>query len=260
MFGGLISPDPPETELKISEVTLLSEADLTSLGSPEIVFQPNSMEAPPVFDENAHFEVPAIEAPAVEVPPLPDEPSLIPENPPPLANPDTPLPGILDFAPPDLDSFQSPVVDLPEPPPTFEVAPPSERVDTSPAPRPEPEVKIAETAREEIVPSEDAEPDLPAKEQEATAKKEASTRIVTEAEQSPAAVFSIVPPRRPAAIEMARREEESAKQQDSQPPQSPNQNDQIRSAIIQDRKRLENLGRGWRGKGHFGRAAYSFRY
>ena len=182
--------------------------------------------------------------PSIEVPLLPDEPSAILEEAPPPASLQSPaLPGIPEFISPNLESFMEAVIDIPEQPPEVDFAPPpSERVDAAPAPQPEPEVTIAETEQEEIVPSEDAEPDLPAIEQEATARIEASTRIVTEAEEEPQALFSVAPLLRPANLETASREAEDVSPTEPEPPQEPSESEQIRSAILQDKRDLENPG------------------
>ena len=241
-FGGLFSFESAEMELKVSEVTLLTEAELTSLGSPESVIQPSLMEAPSFFGDTSQLKVPLIEPPAIQVPQLPEEPLQVPDDNPAIASPDSPsIPSISEFPSPDLNSFLAQVVDIPEPLPTFDAAPPpSERVDAAPAPRPEPETKIAETVQEEIAPGEEEEPDRPAEEQEATARKEASTRIVTEAERSPKEVFSVAPMQRPAKLETARRESEPPKPPDSDSARAETPGDKIRSAILQDKRLLED--------------------
>ncbi|MDE0113665.1 MAG: hypothetical protein OXN84_15440 [Albidovulum sp.] len=237
MLGGLFSSEPPEMTLKVSEVTLLSEEELTSLGSPENVVQPGFMDAPSIFDESAHLDDPTIEMPSIEPPQLPDEPMLVPDENPAIASPDSPIPGILEFAPPEIEDLASSVVDMPEPPPIFEVAPPqSERVDTAPAPRPEPEVKIADSAQEEIAPGEVEEAERPAEEQEATAKKEASTRIVTEAERSPTEIFSVVPMLRPTRIDPSQQETELSEAPDTETSQQETDSQKIMSAILQDKE------------------------
>ncbi len=238
LFGEKFAADAPEVELKVSEVTLLSEAELMSLGAPDVVSQPISMDAPAVQDAIAPLEAPSIEPPVLVPPLLPDEPSQIPESSLSNAFPSAPAAGDPSgLALPEFDALPAPVVDVQEPPPIIDAAPPpSERVDTTPAPRPAPDVEIAKTEQEEVAPAEDAKPDQALVEQEATAREEASTRIVTEAEESPRAVLSVVPLSRPASLEIVQPETVAPKPPDPEPPQDISQEELIRSAIIRDQR------------------------
>ncbi len=200
--GGLVRPSP-EVELEVTGVTILSVAEFESLTNP-VEPTPVALETPPVpeLPETAEQpEAPAPEDTAPEVAP----PDVI-EPPAPEAEPEAlePVPQaevtdtIAPLAPP------SGAPDLPpEDRPTPREAP---RIAPQPAIAPEPDVEVAPDVIDQPTESEASE--TPVEEQAPTAPEEATTEIVTEAEEPSggplgplASVRPTARPNRPAPVE-----------------------------------------------------------
>jgi hypothetical protein len=198
LFGGAFAPTPEPFE--VTEVAMISGAEFDALVT--------GTEPPETATDVALPTPPEPEAPDPAPAPAPARPE--PRQPPPAAAeappPDT-APAPPDPAPADPAEVQDEVADIAPPPQEQAVLAPdlSDRPVPRPAPRvapepvapPSPEAEVDDVVREEATPQENA--DTPREEQDATAPEEATTEIVTEAEEAPASapLRSIRPRARP---------------------------------------------------------------
>lgn len=224
IFGGAFNSEP--LPFQVTEVTAISAEDFAALtapqSSPDAVANvdtpepPQAAEAAPdirsepdTVPEQSEPEVaevePADTAPEVEqsAPPLPPDPEVSEE--PPVLEP--PQEDVAVLVPEQAQEAQP------------EDAP---RVAPEPVAQPEPDVQIDEVEREEFVP--DEAPDVAPPEEQATAPEDATTEIVTEAEQLAAAapVRSARPQTRPNRPE-PEAEPEPAAQLETPAPESSNE-------------------------------------
>ena len=198
LFGGALRPDPPPVEV-IEAMAVSSEeyaAIMARQGAPEAVANvdtpapPAEGEAAPGLSSGADA-APAAQPPAASAAPPPDTPPDAPERP-------VPAPAEVDDAPPALrvpseeTALRAPdIAPRPQPRPAPRVAP-------DPVAPSEPETRVDDVTRPEVVPEDGAE--TAREPQEATAPEEAATEIVTEAEETetPAPSASMRPRARPA--------------------------------------------------------------
>lgn len=178
LFGGTFRSDPLPFE--VTEVSVISSAEFAALmrpdTAPEAVIEPAALPQPEVTPDQPALDPGSDPDPERDVP---DQP--VPVVPEPAEAPDVPEPPpeaeVTDTAP------EQPVPAEPElaAQPTPEAAPaPSERVAPEPVAPPPPDARPDDVAREEVTPDEGAE--TPQETQEATAPEEATTEIVTEAD------------------------------------------------------------------------------
>ncbi|MCM2560592.1 energy transducer TonB [Lutimaribacter sp. EGI FJ00015] len=197
LFGGAFAPAPEPFE--VTEVAMISSAEFDALMSgtePPETATDVALPTPPESDE-APAPAPARPKPR----PTPPSPEAA-EAPPPDAAPTPPDP-----EPADPTELQDEVNDLAPPPQEQAVPAPdlSDRPVPRPAPRiapepvapPPPDAEVDDVVREEATPQDNA--DTQHEEQDATAPEEATSEIVTEAEEDPSAapVRSLRPRARP---------------------------------------------------------------
>ncbi len=189
IFGGAFKSDPLPFE--ITEVTAISEEEYAAMiaePSPDAVANVDTPE-PPEEGQAPELSSEADAAPEQDQPEVTEtaEPDPVPE----AVEPE-PMPV------PEAEIADAPQEPTPPQEDTAVLAPErSERPQPRPAPRvapeaveqPEPDVEIADVDQEAPEPTEQAEEPVP--EQEETARQEATTEIVTEAEE----VASAAPPR-----------------------------------------------------------------
>ncbi len=197
LFGGAFAPAPEPFE--VTEVAMISGAEFDALMTgtePPDTATDVALPNPPETDE-APAPAPVRPAPR-PTPPAPEAA----EAPPPEAAPTPPEPALADPAevqdevteiapPPQEQAVIAPeIADSPVPRPAPRVAP-------EPVAPPPPDAQVDDVVREEATPQDNA--DTPREEQDATAPEEATTEIVTEAEEAPAAapVRSVRPKARP---------------------------------------------------------------
>lgn len=197
LFGGAFAPSPEPFE--VTEVAMISGAEFDALmrgqEPPETATQV-ALPTPPETDE-APAPAPARPEPR-PTPPAPD----VTEAPPPDPAPSQPEP-----APAEPADVQDEVTEIAPPPQEQAVLAPdlsdrpvpreAPRVAPEPVAPPPPDARVDDVVREEAVPQDS--PDTPSPEQEATAPEEATTEIVTEAEEKPSAapLRSVRPQARP---------------------------------------------------------------
>jgi hypothetical protein len=213
LFGGLFSPEPMIVET--TDVSMITGEEYAALmaqeQAPDAVAMVETPEPPKIDATNPDLSSVADAAPDLS------QPDTAQETPPDTA------PDVSQMTPPDVADVSD---DTPELlPPNEEVAVmvpevsprPQERPSTRVAPIPvapsEPDVRIDDVARPEVAP--DAAAETPREQTEATAQKEASTKIVTEAEKA-APSRSLRPQARP-----TRRPEPAEEPQDTQTAQQP---------------------------------------
>ncbi len=175
--GGAFRSEPLPYE--VVEVTAISAEDYAALVAPESAPEatavvdtpePPSPGAPPELDPRVD-EAPAMTRPeAAQAPPADAAPEILEPAPPTVEDPGE--------APQLLPPSEDVAVLLPEAVPRVRPAP---RVAPEPVAPPEPDRRIEEIDREASMPDSSAESVEP--EREATAREEAATRIVTEAER-----------------------------------------------------------------------------
>ena len=191
LVGGVFRSEPlPFEEFQVSVISGAEFAALTApqdAPAPEVIapvaVAPDVTEAPtPEATPEAPVETPP--APAAETPPPPDPPPAVPEAVPPEpvveeAPPEPPAPPETVLAPPNPDMRPQP-----------RAAP---RVAPDPVAPPPPEADVADIAQDAVTDSGEAPSQQ--EEQEATAPEEATTEIVTEAEEPSGAPVASVRPR-----------------------------------------------------------------
>ena len=196
LIGGAFQSDPLPFE--VTEVTAISAEDYAALvnrqSSPDAVANVDTPE-PPQEGEAPALRSDADAAPELTQPEVADTP------------PPDPVPEVAESAPEAEVADEPPVMQPPQEDVAVMVPEVSARPQARPAPRvapepvaqPEPDVRIDEVERPEVSPDEQAEDVQP--ESEATAPEEATTEIVTEAEEpaSAAPTRSVRPKSRPAA-------------------------------------------------------------
>lgn len=195
LFGGIFARDRLP-EVSVADVTVLSEAEFAALSRPVTAPEANTETAEPIVPEaGTPPEVPAEQAaPETPEPPvaeIPDAADDVPEQPAPLPQPsaeiDDRAPEII--APPSFDDSGTRI--------TESAPPPAPRVAPEAAPPPPPEAEEAPQVQAESAP--EAEGETVAEEQRQTAPPEATTEIVTEAEEADVAPEASIRPRsRPA--------------------------------------------------------------
>ncbi len=192
MIGGVFFPASPPDPIDLTEVTLISAAELDAFSaqSPSVadapsapvqpvvqpdpvqpITQPDAAAVPDLAQPDAPTSDPAPDLTALQPPPTPD------------VTPDPPAPPPVPDPVPD-----APVT--PDPAPT-----PAPRVAPIAAPAPAPDAAPSPDTQEATTP--DAGAEQVREETEATAPEEAATEIVTEAEQSRAPTRSVRPASRP---------------------------------------------------------------
>lgn len=202
LFGNVLVPPPPPLEVtEVSIVTSEEYAAITASDTPPGAetqvepLQPPAAEAPAAPPEvSAAEDAPpeTSEPPAAEA----SEPDAAPEQPQPQPTP----PAEVADAPPEITppSSEDVAVLEPETPPSPEPQPRDvPRVAPRPVPRPEQDVQVGEEVRETAEPDQPTEPVQ--EQEEATAPEEATTEIVTEADEpkSSAPTKSVRPKSRP---------------------------------------------------------------
>ena len=181
LFGGLFTSSrlPP---VAVADVTMISEAELAALFPPAAAPQTvTELDQPavPIPTETAQDAPEADDAPEIAALPAPEVPQ-VPEAPP----PDLPSPlteaDVSDAAP----VAPAPPADLDDRPlgPEESAPAPADRVAPIPSAPPEPLVEAAPEVVEQTAPDPIAE--APSAPQEAAAPEEATTEIVTEAEET----------------------------------------------------------------------------
>lgn len=195
LFGGLFARERLP-EVAVADVTVLSEAEFAALTRPVDAPEVETDTAQPIVPEAGTApEVPAEQAapetPTLPVAEVPDAVDEIPVQPAPLPQPsaeiDATAPEII--APPSFDDSGTRI--------TENAPPPAPRVAPEAAPPPPPEAEEAPQVQAESAPQ--AEGETVAEEQRQTAPPEATTEIVTEAEEADVAPEASIRPRsRPA--------------------------------------------------------------
>lgn len=226
LLGNVLASDPPPFE--VTSVTAISADEYAALvsaeQSPAVSSDVETPDAPEVPQEAPAMDSQTDAAP--ERPQSPETEALAPD-----AAPDS-APDVSDMAPPPEAEItdEAPVLLAPQPeiaalPPDASVRPrprPAKRVAPEQVAPPEQDVKIDDVDRPETQPDEAAE--TPEPEQEATAREEAATEIVTEAEQ-PAPSKSVRPkarPDRPTPTQTAQEKPAEAQAAEQQPaPETP---------------------------------------
>ena len=222
LVGGIFSAPPPEP-LEVAQVSLVSAEEFAALNAPASA--PRAVEEP--VQPPAPEPVSPVPPPRPETPPeraqAPDVTQPVPETPPDVSNIETPpVTEVEDTAPtaptPPIEASESPVIVEPAPPR------PAPRVAPEAAPAPPLDATVDDTVAEATVPSPEAA--IPAPEvEESTAPEEATTQIVTEADDSaPSSVLASSPrpkprPSRPAPAPA--------------PDPSPTQSDAIAAALAE---------------------------
>ena len=194
LFGGVFKSEPLPFE--VTEFTAISGEEYAALlapqESPETAVDITTPEPPEPEDSapdlgSATDASPEVAQPEVTETPAPDEsPEITEVMPPAEAEVSDEAP---EMVPPqeDVAALVPEVSDRPQPRPVERVAP-------EPVARPEPDTQVDDVVQPEIVPDEEAV--TPQEESEATAPEEATTEIVTEAEEpAQAAVTSSLRPR-----------------------------------------------------------------
>ncbi|NHQ74875.1 energy transducer TonB [Roseovarius gahaiensis] len=214
VFGGAFNSDPMPFE--VTEVTAISSEDFAAL-----------MDGPRAPDAVANVETPEPPAEGEGAPDLSSNADAAPDSAQPEAaassEPDT-APEAPDMVPPaDTEvSDAPPVLDPPQEDAAAlvpEISPrpqprPAPRVAPEPVAQPDPDVKIDDVDQQEAAPDETSEPVQ--EDTEATAREEATTEIVTEAEEND--VANAAPPR---SVRPRTRPERPAVQEDTQPAARP---------------------------------------
>lgn len=196
LLGPLFEVEP--LPFDVTNVTTISAEEYAALvgaqgaeeATPEVApvvpEAPQAPETPPA--EDTPPPIPVEEAPAPE-PPAPQEvtPAPLPETVP--EQPEPPAPVVTeaqDVPPPEPapPAQEDVAVVLPERTPRPRPRP-APRVAPEPVAPPEPEVQIEDTTQDAIVPDEAPAETAPQDEQEATAEEEATSEIVTEADEPP---------------------------------------------------------------------------
>lgn len=180
LVGGIFA-SAPEEPLEVAQVSLVSAEEFAALSAPASA--PRAVEEPvqPVAPEPiAPTPVPRPETPPERVE-APEVTQPAPETPPDASNIDTPPVAQVEDTPPTL---LVPPAEAPESPVIAEPAPPrpAPRVAPEPAAPPPLEATVDDTVAEATVPAPDAVTPAPEVE-DSTAPEEATTQIVTEAEQ-----------------------------------------------------------------------------
>ena len=246
VLAGQLEPDPPEFEMSFADVSILTEVEFMALtGTKDEAASPLndvvSSEADPSDDSDAAEPVeeeesseqenlasraePEEDTETVLLPQLRPDLDVMPEMPP-------PDPTMVEEEPLVIDSTL-PVDGEPSPRQ-------SERVASEASPTPPPEVRIEDTAKPETVPDPDNETKQESEEQDAAAREEASTRIVTEAEVRPPSRSSFAPilrpgsMTRPAAPSPSRPEPDTPAEQTETKTDSSEIESKILAAILED--------------------------
>ncbi|MAU51053.1 MAG: energy transducer TonB [Roseovarius sp.] len=209
LFGGAFRTDPPP--LEVVEATAISAEDYAALlaaqGAPEAVANVNTPEPPapgeaaPVLGSEADSP-PILSQPEASTTPPPDP---VPSPPEPVPSPAEVSDTAPEVSPPSEDTAVLVPQVSPRPKPR-----PAPRVAPEPVAPSEPDMRVDDVARPEIAP--DAGAVIEETPQEETAPEEATTEIVTEAEEprDPAPAASLRPRARPARPEPARTETTAA--------------------------------------------------
>ena len=199
LLGGFLSRDQA-TEVSVSEVSIISEAEFAALTLPETT--PDAQVETPEIAAPEPVEEQETETPAEETRPQVAEPEPV-ETP---AAPDAPDLTLPDRIPEAAILEDAPEIDMPEvvqDGSSLErdvVAAPSPRVAETPSIAPPPEAEVAPQVVEDTAPDPEAPPEEVVEEETPAAPEEASDRIVTEAEeqQNLAPASSMRPRSRPA--------------------------------------------------------------
>lgn len=193
LVGGFLFPSRPPEPLDLTEVTLITAAELDAFSArpPDAAPTPSAPEQPVIQPDPVQPVVSPAPVPAPPVPqpaaPQPDpSPDLTALQPPPTpdVSPEPPAP------PPTPDPVPEATV-RPDPSPA-----PAPRVAPTAAPAPAPDARPDPVEREATTP--DASATQVQEATEATAPEQAATEIVTEAEQVRAPTQSVRPASRPA--------------------------------------------------------------
>lgn len=236
-LGGLFQP--PSRPFEITEVSVISGAEFEALMA--------GVQPPETVTDVAMPVAPAEEASAEPVQSTPDTPVPAPAEPQVTEAPaPDPQPEVAQIVPPTPAevSDEAPVI-APPPQEQAVLAPenssrpvprPAERVAPEPVAAPEPDTRVADVVREEVVPDEAAE--TPREESVATAPEEATTQIVTEATERPSAAptSSVRPktrPQRPAPVAEARPTPTPTPTPTPQPAEQPSQSAAVNDALRQ---------------------------
>ncbi|MEM9971999.1 MAG: hypothetical protein AAF762_13005, partial [Pseudomonadota bacterium] len=218
-------------DVTVAEVSILSESEYAALLRPETApatqSETEDVPAPdPVDDappETPSEDVPpAVPSPqAVEAPEVPEPPELI----------------VPDRVPEAAVLADAPEIEMPETDvdgSSLErdvVAAPAPRVAPTPSIAPPPDAEVAPERVEDVAPAEDAPPEDVVEEQQPSAPKEASDRIVTEAEETRelAPASSMRPRSRPVAPRRLAEESEEVEE-----PREPTTDDAVAAALSDD--------------------------
>jgi len=214
VFGGAFKSEPLPFE--VTEVTAISAEDFAALmdgpRAPDAVANVNTPEPPAVGEGAPELSSTADAAPDNAQPEAaasaePDSAPEIPDVAPPADAEVSDEPPVLDPPQDDVAALVPDVSPRPQPRPAPRVAP-------EPVAQPEPDVTIDDVDQQEAAPAETAEPVQ--EDTEATAREEATTEIVTEAEEND--VANAAPPR---SVRPRTRPERPAAQDDTQPAARP---------------------------------------
>ena len=196
-FGGAFQTEP--LPFQVTEVTAISAEDFAALtapqNAPEAVSNVDTPEPPQAAETAPDLSSEADDAPEVDPPEVAEIPT--PDPVPEVTEPEPAPEAEVSDEPPVLEPPEEEVAVLVPQEAEEAQAEDAPRVAPEPVAQPEPDVAIDEIEREEVVPDEAAEETAP--EVEATAPEEATTEIVTEAEQLAAAApaRSVRPQTRP---------------------------------------------------------------
>ncbi|WP_317057252.1 energy transducer TonB [Roseovarius rhodophyticola] len=212
IFGGAFQAEP--LPFRVTEVTAISAEEYAALvapeASPEAVANVDTPEPPQEGESAPEVNSEADDTPELEAPEVAETP------------PPDPVPEVTEPEPaPEAEvSDEPPVLDPPDEEVAVLVPEQAEEAQAEDAPRvapepvaqPEPDVAIDEVEREEVQPDALAEEVAP--DEEATAPEEATTEIVTEADQEAAAAptRSLRPQTRPDRPEPAAEPEEATEE------------------------------------------------
>ncbi|MEL7257389.1 MAG: energy transducer TonB [Pseudomonadota bacterium] len=212
IFGGAFQAEP--LPFRVTEVTAISAEEYAALvapeASPEAVANVDTPEPPQEGESAPEVNTEADAAPELETPEVAETP------------PPDPVPEVTEPEPaPEAEvSDEPPVLDPPDEEVAVLVPEQAEEAQAEDAPRvapepvaqPEPDVAIDEVEREEVEP--DAQAEEVAPDEEATSPEEATTEIVTEADQEAAAAptRSLRPQTRPDRPEPAAEPEETTEE------------------------------------------------
>ncbi len=239
IFGGAFQAEP--LPFRVTEVTAISAEDYAALvapeASPEAVANVDTPEPPQEGESAPDLSSEADNTPELEAPEVSETPS--PDPAPEVTEPEPAPEAEVSDEPPVLDPPQEEVAVLVPEQAEEAQAEDAPRVAPEPVAQPEPDVAIDEVEREEVVPDEQAEEAAP--EEDATAPEEATTEIVTEADQQAAAApaRSLRPQTRPNRPEPAAEPEEAPEepaqtetaQTDEEPDSSAAVNDALAEAL-----------------------------